>query len=110
MPVHGRRSLLYELQVPDTILVVLAQECVAVPTDRLRGLMLMLRPVPGTLSARAKIERALTANGTSISFDRFEKAALLDALNAWMNTGGFDALGPDLVDVRGALEYDLGIA
>ena len=72
--------------------------------------MLKLRPVTGTLSVRAGIERALVAGVASIGFDRYEKAALLDALNAWMDSGGFDAVGADLVDVRGALEYDLGLA
>jgi hypothetical protein len=96
--------------VPDSIVVVLSQESIQVPADCLRGLVLKLRPVPGTLSARAKIERALTADARAVSFDRFEKAALLDALNAWVRSAGFDALGPDLIDVRGALEYDLGLA
>jgi hypothetical protein len=93
-----------------TILIVLSDESIPVPIDRLRGLMLKLRPVPGTLSARAKIERALTENSEAVRFDRYEKNALLDALNAWINTGGLEAIGPDLADVRSALEYDLGIA
>ena len=101
---------MYELRVLETILVVLSEESIPVPADSLRGLMLKLRPVPGTLSARAKIERAFTGNADAVRFDRYEKTALLDALNTWMNSGGLDALGPDLADVRGALEYDLGIA
>jgi hypothetical protein len=72
--------------------------------------MLRLGPLAGTLSARAKLERALSANAEAVRFGRYEKTALLDALNTWMNTGGLDALGRDLADVRGALEYDLGIA
>jgi hypothetical protein len=100
----------YERRVRETILIVLAKESIPVAADRLRGLMLRLRPVLGTLSARTKIERALAANAEVISFDRFEKAALLDALKAWMTTGGLDALGLDLGDVRGALESELAIA
>jgi len=105
-----RRRVLYELRVGGPILIILAEESIPVPADSLRGLMLQLRPVPGTLSARTKIERALAANAEVISFDRYEKMALLDALNAWMNTGGLHALGPALADVRGALEYEFGIA
>jgi hypothetical protein len=96
--------------VPNRILFQLSEESLAVPVEQAGRLVLKLRPVPGALSARAKIDRALSTRATAVAFDRTEKTALLDALDGWLDDGGFGALGPDLVDLRGALEYDLGIA
>jgi hypothetical protein len=96
--------------VSDRILFQLSEESLPVPIEQAGRLVLKLRPVPGALSARAKIDRALSARVTAVSFDRSEKSALLDALNRWLDDGGFEALGHDLIDLRGALEYDLGVA
>jgi hypothetical protein len=89
---------------------MLSEESIPVPVDRANRLALKLRPVPGALGARAKIERALSTRSAAVSFDRVEKAALLDALNSWMDSEGFETLGPDLIDCRGALEYELDVA
>lgn len=88
---------------------MLSEESLSVPIERMRRLVLELRAVPGSLRARAKIERALSVGATAVSFNRDEKVALLDALNTWLLADGFEPLGPDLIDVRGALEYDLGV-
>jgi hypothetical protein len=40
--------------VADTILVVLSQQTVSVPSERLHDLAVELRAIPGTLSARTK--------------------------------------------------------
>jgi hypothetical protein len=95
--------------VTDRILLLLSEESLSVPIERMWRLVLELRPVPGSLSARAKIERALGVGATAVSFNRDEKVALLDALNTWLQADGFKPLGPDLIDVRGAIEYDLGV-
>jgi hypothetical protein len=89
------------------LLFLLSEESVAVPRDDADGLAFKLRPVPGALGARAKIDRAVRAKASAVSLTRIERAALLDALNAWMDSGGFKALGPDLATLRGALEFDL---
>jgi hypothetical protein len=94
----------------EKILFLLSAESLAVPVERMWGLVLKLRPVPGALRARAKIERALNARASAVFFDRPEKTALLDALNAWMDDGGVKALGPDLAYLRSALGHDLGVA
>jgi hypothetical protein len=78
--------------------------------DQASRLVLKLRAVPGALTARAKIERALSARASGVSFNRTEKTALLDGLDAWFLDSGLEGLGPELVDIRGALEYDLGAA
>jgi hypothetical protein len=94
--------------VPDRLLVLLSEESVSLPTDRAVELVHRLLPVPGALRARATIERALSTRASALSLDRLEKQALLIALNTWMDAAGFEELGPDLIDLRGALEYDLG--
>ena len=96
--------------MPDRILFQLSEESLPVPVEQAGRLVLKLRPIPGALSARAKIDRALSTRLAAVSFDRPEKTALLDALNRWLDDGGYGALGPDLVDLRGALEYELGVA
>jgi hypothetical protein len=95
--------------VSDRILFQLSEESLPVPVEQAGRLVLKLRPVPGALSARAKVDRALSTRAAAVAFDRFEKTALLDALDEWLDESGFEALGPDLVDLRGALEYDLGV-
>jgi hypothetical protein len=90
------------------LLFLLSEESVPVPVEQVEGLLCKLRPVPGALSARSKIERALSTRAAAVSIGRAEKAAVLDALNAWLTEEGFQAVGSELVDLRGAIEYDLG--
>lgn len=92
------------------VLFLLSEESVPVPVDQVDGLVVRLRPVPGALSARAKIERALSTRAAAISLGRPEKAAVLDALNAWLNDGGIEAVGSELLNLRSAIEYDVGAA
>jgi hypothetical protein len=96
--------------VADTILLLLSEESLSLPMDEASRLVLKLRPVPGALTARAKIERAVSMRAAGVSFNRAEKKALLHALDAWFSDSGLEGLGPELVDIRGALEYDLGAA
>jgi hypothetical protein len=91
------------------ILFLLSEESVSVPAERMDRLVLKLRPVPGALKARATIERALSTQASAVSLDRTEKMALLDGLNGWLLDGRFEPLGTELIDLRGALEYDLGV-
>lgn len=90
------------------LLFLLSEESIPVPVEHVDDLLRRLRPVPGALRARAKIERALSVRAAAISLGRLEKAALLDALNDWFDDGGINALGADLVNLRGAIEYDIG--
>ena len=92
------------------LLFLLSEEAVPVPVERATALVVRLRPVPGALAARAKLDRALSTRASAVSFARSEKAALLDGVNAWVSEGGFETLGPELIDLRGALEYDLGVS
>jgi hypothetical protein len=95
--------------VGDKLIFLLSEEAVGIPSERASELVLALRPTPGALKARAKIERALSSRASAVTLDQPEKAALLDGLNAWLEQGGFESLGADLASLRGALEYELGV-
>ena len=91
------------------LLFLLSEEFVPVPADQVDELVRELRPVPGALSARARIERALSTRAAAVSLGRQESAAVLDALNARVEADGLDALGADLIYLRTAIEYELGV-
>jgi hypothetical protein len=95
--------------VPNRLLFLLSEEAVAVPPDRAFGLARALRPTPGAIRVRAKIERALNSRASAVQFDRQEQSALLAGLNACLNNRGFEALGTDLAYLRSALEWELGV-
>jgi hypothetical protein len=109
VPLGESLLLMYYQWVADKLLFLLSEEAVAVPPDRASELVLALRPTPGALRARAKIERALSSRASAVAFDSQEKAALLDGLNISLDTHGFESLGADLASLRGALEYELGV-
>jgi hypothetical protein len=96
--------------VSDKLLFLLSEEAVAVAPDRASDLALGLRPTPGALRARAKIERALSQQLSAVTLDRQEKAALLDSLTTRLEVDGIESLGSDLACLRGALVYELDVS
>jgi hypothetical protein len=96
--------------VGETILIALTKMTVAVPIGRLHELADRMRSVDSPYSARSKIDRALAANAATIRFDPYEKAETLAVLSQWIENGGVDELGAELMLVHGELQHDLGVA